>query len=77
MNEKQEFDSSAVIMANTDAISAVIACLANSGNLHPHLFKTALAAIKEKGENRETSLKNHPLYDGTMKLFVAAAEKKL
>lgn len=77
MSTDVEIELQASALACSDAISAVIACLANTGALHPAMFKEAIAAIKDLTSVNGSGLKDHVIYERHMKIFVAAAEKRL
>ncbi|WP_122242285.1 hypothetical protein [Pseudomonas syringae] len=77
MSAKDNSELEASALANLDAISAVIAVLANTGALNPLLFKEALSAIKDLNEHTEGDMHKHEVYEAHMQIFIAAAEKRL
>ena len=77
MATQTEIELQATALAHQDALSAVIACLANSGSLNPVMCKEALSAIKDLNSQTQGALHKHHIYDAHMQLFVAAAEKRL
>ncbi|QGT82919.1 hypothetical protein [Pseudomonas coronafaciens] len=77
MSAKDNLELQASALANLDAISAIIAVLANTGALNPLLFKEALSAIKDLNESTEGDIHSHQVYKAHMQIFIAAAEKRL
>lgn len=76
---EQERNLGGTILAQTDALAALIAVLANTGHLHPKLFETALEGVQDKHpENPDgTGLMSTDNYKASIKTFIAAANKQL
>lgn len=74
---EEQMNISATILAQTDAIAALIAVLTHQKVLHPELFKAALEGVQEKHPENEgkPSFMSSPDYQVTINAFLAATRK--
>ena len=67
--------NTAIHIANTDALLALVAALRETGSLDPQVFKRKILDIQEIQKNEDVL--NQTYYDKTINNLIAAAEGKL